>query len=190
MLLEYKFYLLEVIAYLFGSIPCGLIIAKIFKNIDIRQHGSHNIGATNVTRTLGKKWGALVLLLDGLKTIIPLFLIKKYYGNSEIILAITTITIIFGHIFSVWLRFKGGKGIACILFSLFLLDVKLGVIFLFMWILIFIIFRISALSALTATTITLAASFFVSKIYFFMMLLLSIVIFYRHKDNIKKIMNK
>lgn len=190
MFLDYKFYLLQAMAYLCGSIPFGLIISKIFKNIDIRQHGSHNIGATNVTRTLGKKWGALVLLLDGIKALLPILIIKKYYSNAELILAITTISVIFGHIFSIWLKFKGGKGIACILFALFALNIKLGILFLVSWILMFAIFRISALSALTAVIITLIASFFVSKIYFFMMLLLGVIIFYKHKDNIKRIINK
>lgn len=187
--INFKFILFEIFAYLCGSIPFGLIISKLAKNIDIREHGSHNIGSTNVARTLGKKWGALVLLLDGLKAVVALLVVKYFYCSCEITLAITTVVVVCGHIFPIWLNFKGGKGIACILFSLFVLDCKLGILFLAAWILMFILFKISALSALTAIIITTIASFFVSKAYFIMLIILSILTFYKHKDNIKRIIN-
>ncbi len=184
-----KLILIELFAYLCGSIPFGLIISKLVKNIDIRDYGSHNIGSTNVARTLGKKWGGLVLLLDGLKAIIALLTAKYFYGNNEFILSITVCFVVIGHIFSMWLDFKGGKGIACILFSLFILNWKLGILFLFVWIAMFLLFKISALSALTAMVVVSIASFFVSIYYFIMMIFLSILTFYKHADNIKRIIN-
>ena len=184
-----KLVLVELFAYLCGSIPFGLIISKLVKNIDIREYGSHNIGSTNVARTLGKKWGALVLLLDGLKAVVALLVAKYFYGNNEIILATTTFVAVCGHIFSAWLDFKGGKGIACILFSLFVLDYRLGLLFLGTWILVFLLSKISALSALTAMLVVSVASFFVSVNYFIMMIVLSILTFYKHKENIKRIIS-
>lgn len=188
--LSLKLILIELFAYFCGSIPFGLIISKLVKNIDIRNYGSHNIGSTNVARTLGKKWGAVVLLLDGLKAVIPLLIVKYFYGNDEFILSITVSVIVLGHIFSVWLNFEGGKGIACILFSLLILDWKLGVLFLVVWIGMFLLFKISALSALTAIIVVSIASFFTSIDYFTMMLFLSALTFYKHKDNIRRMINK
>lgn len=182
-----QFILLEIFTYLCGSIPFGLIISKLAKDIDIRKHGSHNIGSTNVARTLGKKLGALVLLLDGLKAIIPLILIKYLYNGCEVFMAITTITVIMGHIFPIWLKFKGGKGVACLLFSLFVLDYRLGLIFLLSWLLMFVLFKISALSALSGIIITLIFSFFISRTYFIMMIFLTLIIFFKHKENIKRL---
>ena len=105
-----KLFLFEIFAYLCGSIPFGLIISKVFNKIDIREHGSHNIGSTNVARTLGKKWGAVVLLLDGFKAVLPLVLSKCIFNNSQFVLALTACFAILGHIFPIWLKFKGGKG--------------------------------------------------------------------------------
>lgn len=182
-----KFFLFEIFAYLCGSIPFGLIISKLAKNIDIREHGSHNIGSTNVARTLGKKWGALVLLLDGLKAALPLLLVKYYYDNCQTMMAITTCVVIIGHIFPVWLHFKGGKGVACLLFSLFVIDYRMGLAFLLTWLLVFLLFKISALSALIAIIVTLIFSSIISKIYFIMMIFLTLIIVLKHKDNIKRL---
>ena len=187
--LNIKFIAFELFAYLCGSISFGLIISKLAKNIDIREHGSHNIGSTNVARTLGKKWGALVLLLDGMKAVVALLVVKHYYCSRELVMAFTTFVVVCGHVFPVWLKFKGGKGIACILFSLFVINPKLGILFLATWILMFLLFRISALSALTAIVITTIGSYFVSEMYFMMMIALSVLTFYKHKDNIHRILN-
>ena len=186
---ELKLIIFEIFAYLCGSIPFGLIISKLVKNIDIRNYGSHNIGSTNVARTLGKKWGALVLLLDGSKALFALLLASYIFNSSDFILAITTFSVVIGHIFPVWLKFKGGKGIACILFSLFVIDYKLGLLFLATWIVMFLFFKISALSALTAMVISTIFSLFISITYFILMILLSLLTFYKHKGNIQRILN-
>ena len=178
---DFKLILFEIFAYLCGSIPFGLIISKLTSNIDIREYGSHNIGSTNVARVLGKKMGALVLLLDGGKALFAVLLAKYLYNNSQTVLAITTFVVVIGHIFSVWLKFKGGK--------LFVLDYKLGLLFLLTWIAMFLLFKISALSALTAMIITTIASGFISKEYLIMMILLSCLTFYKHKSNIQRMLN-
>jgi glycerol-3-phosphate acyltransferase PlsY len=177
------------LAYLLGSIPFGLIIGKIVLNKDVREQGSGSIGATNVTRMLGKKWGMLVVLLDGFKAAIPI-LTAKILNFDELTIALTTLFAILGHIFPIWLKFRGGKGIASLIFSLFVLDYKIGVIFIISWGLIYLISHTSALSALIATTIVVFFSFFImSKIYFILLCVLGVLIFYRHKDNIKRMIN-
>lgn len=182
-----NFFIFQVIAYLFGSIPFGLIVSKKAKNVDIRDYGSGNIGATNAVRVLGKKLGALVFLLDGIKAAFPLIIAKYLFGFPEDMLAITTCSIILGHIFPIWLHFKGGKGISCLIFSYFILDWKLGVVFAITWLVIFLFFRISALSALMAVLTSAIMAFFVSGAYFVMSIFLSALIFYRHKINIKNL---
>jgi glycerol-3-phosphate acyltransferase PlsY len=179
---------LQLFAYLCGSIPFGLIISKVVKNIDIREHGSHSIGATNAARTLGKKWGAVVLLLDGLKAIFPLLIAKHIFGNNQEILAMTVFFAVIGHIFPIWLKFKGGKGFACILFSYFFLDYRFGLILLGVWIVVFLISKMSSLSTMSAMLAISLFSYFISIPYFILSLILSFIVFYRHKDNIKRIL--
>jgi len=187
--LNIKFITFELFAYLCGSIPFGLIISKLVRNIDIREYGSHNIGSTNVARTMGKMWGALVLLLDGMKAVVALLVVRHFCNATQLVMAFTTLVVVIGHIFPIWLHFKGGKGIACILFSLFVLNYKLGFTFLVSWIIVFLFFRISSISALVATIITTITAYFVSEIYFGMMILLALLTFYKHKDNISRILS-
>ncbi|MCM8534460.1 MAG: glycerol-3-phosphate 1-O-acyltransferase PlsY [Lentisphaeraceae bacterium] len=102
--------------YLIGSIPFGLLIGKL-NNIDIREHGSGNIGATNVLRTLGKKWGYICFTLDFLKGLLPVIFATKLavqsnIGGQEYIPSIAIVSTVLGHVFSLFLKFKGGKGIA------------------------------------------------------------------------------
>lgn len=99
-------------AFLLGSIPFGRLIGQWVTGIDITQRGSGNIGATNVARVIGVKWGILTLLLDGLKGFLPLFLFPLLFQESEIILALTGLSALLGHQYSVYLRFRGGKGFA------------------------------------------------------------------------------
>ncbi len=111
--------LLIVASYLAGSIPFGLLLARVIRGIDIRQEGSGNIGATNVSRSLGKKWGLVVLVLDALKGYLPPLFLPGIVGlggdtgpASEWVIPMSAMTTVIGHMFPIWLGFKGGKGIA------------------------------------------------------------------------------
>ncbi|MBI1311381.1 glycerol-3-phosphate 1-O-acyltransferase PlsY [bacterium] len=104
-------------AYLAGSIPFGLLVARGVAGIDIRRHGSGNIGATNVSRTLGAKWGVAVLVLDALKGALPVLVIPRLFAGSEsawflLLQVIAGVATVVGHMFPVWLKFHGGKGVA------------------------------------------------------------------------------
>ena len=118
-----------VLAYLAGATPFGLLVARGAAGIDIRQHGSGNIGATNVGRTLGAKWGVTVLLLDALKGALPVLLIPRLFASSEstwfdLLSVIAGVATVVGHMFPVWLNFCGGKGVATALGVVFVLATK------------------------------------------------------------------
>ena len=131
-------FLIGIISYLMGSIPFGFILTKIFLKKDIREIGSGNIGATNVLRTGNKIIGYITLSFDILKAIIPLLIIKFYHPEF---LFISALSIFLGHVFPVWLKFKGGKGVATYVGMLFCIDYMLGFVFIISWFVIFIIFR-------------------------------------------------
>ncbi len=141
-----------VIAYLLGSIPFGLLIGWAVKRVDIREHGSKNIGATNVFRVVGKKWGILVLLLDAFKGWLACKIPSLVGGvfltvEQELLLAVAAIL---GHTFSVWLKFKGGKGVATSL-GVFMAVVWLPTLIAFgFWIAVFSVFRIISVASLAA----------------------------------------
>ncbi len=138
--------------YLCGTIPFGLILTKSAGLGDIRSIGSGNIGATNVLRTGNKKVAALTLICDALKGTIPALLLGYLYGPQAAVLA--GLAAFFGHLFPMWLGFKGGKGVATQIGVLFGLFWPLGLIFLGIWIAMAVLFRISSLSALTASALS------------------------------------
>ena len=137
----------SIIPYLIGSIPFGLIFSKLNGYGDIRKIGSGNIGATNVLRTGNKKLALLVLICDGFKGYLSVILVTIFLSNnySEISLCIAIIFVIIGHCFPIWLKFKGGKGVATILGCLLALSLFLGTIILISWLLIALIFKKSSL---------------------------------------------
>ena len=135
-------------SYLMGSIPFGFILTKIFLNKDIRKIGSGNIGATNALRSGNKLIGYWTLILDVLKAVIPIIYIK--YNFPEFIY-IASLCAFLGHVFPVWLKFKGGKGVATYLGILFSLNIYFGIIFICTWLITFAISRFSSLSSLFAT---------------------------------------
>ena len=130
--------IIGIISYLMGSIPFGLILTKTFLKKDIRNIGSGNIGATNALRTGNKLIAYLTLSLDILKAIIPVIITKLYYEDY---VYISALSVFIGHVFPVWLKFKGGKGVATYLGILFCLNVYLGMIFIISWLIIFFIFN-------------------------------------------------
>ena len=175
------------LCYLIGSLPFGFILTKIFLKKDIRNIGSGNIGATNALRTGNKLLGFGTLFLDITKAIVPVIFIKFNY--SEYIL-IASLSIFIGHVFPIWLNFKGGKGVATYVGILFSINIIYGFVFIVTWLIIFIISKYSSLSSLISTLSVFIFSIFVNTnnlIFFFIMFIL---IFYTHRENIKRLKNK
>ena len=132
-------------SYLSGSIPFGLIVTKIFQGQDVRKIGSGNIGATNVLRTGNKYLAILTLVLDVLKGFVPVFLSQEYFPE---LIYLSCIIVFLGHIFPIWLKFKGGKGVATYLGILFALSLQLSLLFMFTWLVVSLIFKYSSVSSM------------------------------------------
>ena len=176
------------ISYLMGSIPFGFILTKIFLKKDIREIGSGNIGATNALRTGNKVLGYSTLILDILKAIIPVLYIKFYF--SEFIY-ISSLCVFLGHVFPIWLKFNGGKGVATYVGILFVIDIYLGLLFTFVWFFIFIISKFSSLSSLIGSISIPIYFLFLSQfkdVLFFSIMF--VLIFFTHRENIKRLKNK
>ena len=140
-----EYLIVFIISYLLGSIPFGYIFTKLFLKKDIRNIGSGNIGATNVLRTGNKFIGYITLIMDILKAVIPVLYIKFNYPEF---IYITSLSVFIGHVFPVWLKFKGGKGVATYIGILFSLNLIYGFIFILTWLIIFLIFKYSSLSSI------------------------------------------
>ena len=177
-----------VISYLAGSIPFGLILTKIFLNKDIRKIGSGNIGATNALRTGNKFIGYTTLMLDILKAVIPVLYVKFSFPEFIFIAALSAFL---GHVFPVWLKFKGGKGVATYVGILFSINLTLGLVFGACWLITFFISKFSSLASLIGSlSIPIYVLFLDQKgnaIFFGIMFIL---IFFTHRENIKRLKNK
>ena len=179
--------LIILLSYLMGSIPFGFILTKILLKKDIREIGSGNIGATNVMRTGNKMIGYITLSLDILKAIIPLLIIK--FNHPEFLL-ISALSIFLGHVFPLWLKFKGGKGVATYVGMLFCINYILGFVFIICWLIIFIISRYSSLSSLIASlTIPFYHFFIIDNNNYYFFIILFILIFFTHRQNVKRLIN-
>ena len=177
-----------IISYLMGSIPFGLILTKIFLKKDIRDIGSGNIGATNVLRTGNKIIGYLTLSLDILKAVIPVLYIKFNYPE---LVYVSSLSVFIGHVFPLWLKFKGGKGVATYVGILFSINYILGFVFIVSWLIIFFILRYSSLGSILATFIIPVFIFFnpnYESEYFF--IIMFILILFTHRENVKRLINK
>lgn len=182
-----------IIAYLLGSIPSALIVGKLVYNIDIREHGSGNLGATNAFRVLGKKAGIIVTLADILKgtiaTLIPLF--AGMFFDVEVSRLIIGIFAVLGHTYPIFAKFKGGKAVATsggIILGVYpLLFIIMVVTFLLT---LYLSKYVSLASMVTGIVTTIITAFLDDWLLFVLVLLLTIFVFYRHKDNIKRIKNK
>ena len=176
-----------VISYFLGSIPFGLILTKLFLKKDIREIGSGNIGATNVLRSGNKLIGYLTLVLDILKAIIPVIYIK--FNHPELIY-ISSLSVFLGHVFPLWLKFKGGKGVATYVGILFSINLIYGFIFCISWLLTFFLSKYSSLSSLIASLIVPIYLYFVNGEQIIFYTILFVLIFYTHRKNIKRLKNK
>ena len=176
------------ICYLMGSIPFGLVLTKIFLKKDIRDIGSGNIGATNVLRTGNKIIGYTTLFFDIIKAVVPVIYIKLNYPE---LIYIASLSAFLGHVFPVWLKFKGGKGVATYLGILFALNIYFGLVFITSWLITFGLSKFSSLSSLVASLsipiYLLILTQFDQVIFFTIMFVL---IFYTHRENIKRLKNK
>ena len=183
-----ELFIIGIISYLMGSIPFGLILTKIFLKKDIREIGSGNIGATNALRTGNKFIGYTTLFFDIVKAVIPIIYIRF---NFPEFLYIASLCAFLGHVFPIWLKFKGGKGVATYVGILFALNINFGLIFIIFWLITFVFFKYSSLSSLVASISVpiylLILSQFDQVIFFTIMFVL---IFFTHRENIKRLKNK
>ncbi|MBA1337515.1 MAG: glycerol-3-phosphate acyltransferase PlsY [Pelagibacterales bacterium] len=140
-----EFIIIIFFSYICGSIPFGLILTRIFIKKDIRKIGSGNIGATNVLRTGNKYLAAITLILDSLKGYIPVIITKQYFPG---LIELSCISAFLGHLFPLWLKFNGGKGVATYLGIITALSVQLFFLFVFTWIIVSLIFKYSSLSSM------------------------------------------
>ena len=177
-----------VYSYVLGSIPFGLIITKTILKKDVRNIGSRNIGATNVLRTGKKSLAFFTLLLDVFKGYISVYLTLQYFND---LVYFSALICFIGHIFPIWIRFKGGKGVAVYLGIILALSFELAVFFSISWLLILFIFKYSSLSSILSAFLVFLFSFTLNNshlnIYLFIVL---IIILFTHKENILRLKNK
>ena len=175
-------------SYLMGSIPFGYLLTKIFLKKDIRDIGSGNIGATNVLRTGNKLIGYSTLTLDVLKAVLSVIFIKFNYPEY---IYVSSLSVFIGHVFPLWLKFKGGKGVATYVGILFCINILFGLLFISTWLILYFIFKYSSLSSLLATlSIPAYILFFLSGQNIIFFLIIFVLIFYTHKENVKRLINK
>ena len=180
-------YLILLISYLIGSIPFGFLLTKIFLKKDIREIGSGNIGATNALRTGNKLIGYSTLVLDIGKAVTLLIIIK--FNFSEYLFT-SSIAVFLGHVFPIWLKFKGGKGVATYVGILFCINIYLAVIFIIVWFVVFVISKYSSLASMIASLFVPLSSYFLFNDinYYFYIILFSLILI-THRENIKRLKN-
>jgi len=181
------------IGYLIGSINSSIIICKIMTGKDIRDFGSGNAGATNALRTLGKKAGILTFLFDALKTVAAILVCRLIFKNEgELAVYFSGIGAVLGHNYPVWFGFKGGKGIVVSIVTIFFADYRLGLIVFIVSVLIMIVSKYVSLGSIIGSVLLIVLSLVFKNdnipylIYVFVISLLAI---YRHKANIKRLLN-
>ena len=177
--------IIGIYSYLFGSIPFGLILSKIFLKKDIRQSGSGNIGATNVLRSGGKVLGFFTLILDGLKSYLAVIITIEFFSDYFFL---SSILVFLGHLFPIWLKFKGGKGVATYLGILFALNFSYAVIFILSWLTIIFITKYVSLGSLVSSLIVLLLNVYLEGFNKSIMLFLFLLfIIYSHRTNIVRL---
>ena len=175
------------VAYLLGSIPFGFLLTKIFLKKDIRNIGSGNIGATNALRTGNKSIGYTTLFLDVSKAVLPIIYIKLNYTDY---IYIASLAVFLGHVFPVWLNFKGGKGVATYIGILFSINLMYGFIFVSCWAVFFLISKYSSLSSIIASLSVPLYIFFFESFNSMFFGIMFILILYTHRENVKRLKNK
>ena len=180
--------IISLFSYLCGSIPFGLIITKTFSGQDIREIGSGNIGATNVLRTGNKYLAVATLILDAFKGYVPVIISISYFPDWVKLSCLLTFL---GHVFPIWLKFKGGKGVATYIGMLCCINLYLGILFGIVWLITFFTFKYSSLSSLVAClSIPIFNYFIFSDEIVFFFIIMFVLIFYTHRENIKRLLNR
>ena len=178
---------ISILSYLMGSIPFGFILTKIFLKKDIREIGSGNIGATNALRTGNKSLGYGTLFLDVIKAVIPVIYVKLNYPDY---IFIASLCVFLGHVFPIWLKFNGGKGVATYVGILFAINLTIGVVFIGVWFFTFLISKYSSLSSLIGSLSVPIYIFFFTNQNLIFFSIMFILIFFTHRENIKRLKNK
>ena len=182
-----EYLLIALVSYVLGSIPFGFILTKIFLKKDIRNIGSGNIGATNALRTGNKALGYTTLALDIAKAVIPVLFVKFNYPEYVFIASLCAFL---GHVFPIWLKFKGGKGVATYVGILFSINIILGFIFVVSWGIIFVISKFSSLSSIIASLVIPLYLFIFGNHNSIFFMIMFILILYTHRENVKRLKNK
>ncbi len=176
-----------VYSYLLGSIPFGLIITKIFLGKDIRNVGSGNIGTTNVLRTGNKSLAASTLLFDVLKGYFSILITYCFFND---LIYLSALICFVGHVYPIWLKFKGGKGVATYLGVILGISFILGIVFVITWLVIATIFRYSSLSSIFGSmSVWIYSIYFSNEVQSYFLFLLFIIILFTHKENIIRLKN-
>ena len=179
--------IISILSYLMGSVPFGFILTKFFLKKDIRDIGSGNIGATNALRAGNKSLGYGTLFLDIIKAIIPVVYVKLNYPDY---IFIASLCVFLGHIFPIWLKFKGGKGVATYVGILFSINLTIGFVFIGVWFFTFLISKYSSLSSLFGSlSIPIYLFFFTNQNLVFFSIIF-ILLLYTHRENVKRLKNK
>ena len=178
--------IVAVYSYLLGSIPFGLVLTKIFLKKDIREIGSGNIGTTNVLRTGKKSLAVATLMLDLLKGYFSIIITFSYFEN---LISYSALICFIGHIFPVWLKFKGGKGVATYLGVILALSYKFFLIFGITWLVLSFLFRYASLSSIISSLIVFVYSYFFINNFSLILFIFFVIIIYTHRDNIVRLKN-
>jgi glycerol-3-phosphate acyltransferase PlsY len=178
--------IVAVYSYLLGSIPFGLVLTKIFLKKDIREIGSGNIGTTNVLRTGKKSLAIATLILDLLKGYLSIIITFTYFEN---LISYSALICFIGHIFPVWLKFKGGKGVATYLGVILALSYKFFLIFGITWLVLSFLFRYASLSSIISSLIVFVYSYFFINNFSLILFIFFVIIIYTHRENIVRLKN-
>ena len=193
------FFILIFVSYIIGSFPTAVWVGKIFHNIDIREHGSHNAGATNTFRVLGNKWGWIVLFVDigkgYLAASLPFFLSSLYYGFKDEVLIlqlIASLCAVVGHVFPVFANFRGGKGVATTLGIILAINLDTALISLAIFLIVFLMTKYVSLGAIIASILFPFISFFAmhedARIMIIFSILVSLIVLFSHRKNINRLL--
>ena len=184
--METNLIIVAVYSYLLGSIPFGLVLTKIFLKKDIREIGSGNIGTTNVLRTGKKSLAIATLILDLLKGYFSIALTFIYFEN---LISYSALICFIGHIFPIWLKFKGGKGVATYLGVVLALSYKFFLIFGITWLVLSFLFRYASLSSIISSLIVFVYSYFFINNFSLILFIFFVIIIYTHRENIVRLKN-